>query len=185
MTTVLADSGVLRARLRSAGFTVVEQRQDRPDVVAADFRERAEMASGARVLAWVIAESFPAAIRSGARGFLQEEVPVETLRCAVLTVAAGGVFFGPGLLGTALETTASGLTRREHEILGLLAAGRTTADMARHLGLAPKTIRNHLATIGAKLGLRGRTELAVFARTERATGTPRLSPAGATRSVTW
>ncbi|MFE0021157.1 response regulator transcription factor [Amycolatopsis sp. NPDC059021] len=164
MTTVLADPGVLRTRLRDAGFTVVDQQHDRPDVVLADFRERATVVFGAPVLAWVDAGSLPAAIRSGARGFLEEEVSAGTLRRAVLTVAAGGMFFGPGLLAAAVEATWCGLTEREEEILRLLAAGRSTADLAQHLELAPKTVRNHFAAIGGKLGLRGQAELTAFAR---------------------
>ncbi|MFE0021139.1 response regulator transcription factor [Amycolatopsis sp. NPDC059021] len=163
LTTVLTESKVLRTRLRDAGFTIVAEPGDRPDVVATDFRERAAVRSGAPVLAWVDTGSLPAAIRSGARGFLQGEVSTGTVRRAVLTVAAGGVFFGPDLLTTAVGGTWCGLTGREREILRLLAAGRSTADLARHLVLAPKTVRNHLTRIGGKLGQRGHAELAAFA----------------------
>ncbi|GAA4552430.1 LuxR C-terminal-related transcriptional regulator [Amycolatopsis samaneae] len=164
MTTILTGSGVLRTRLRDAGFTIVDGPGERPDVVAVDFRERAAVPSGAPVLAWVDTESLPAAIRSGARGFLQARVCTGTVRRAVLSVAAGGVFFGPGLLTTAFERSWCGLTAREEEILRLLADGRSTADLARHLMLAPKTVRNHLSTIGGKLGRRGHAELTAFAR---------------------
>jgi DNA-binding NarL/FixJ family response regulator len=152
--------------LRDAGFTVVEERRDQPDVVALDFCEHTAATSGVPVLAWVDPGSVRAAIRWGARGFVAADLSAAALRRAVLTVAAGGVFFGPGLLDAAAETPASRLTEREGHVLGLLAAGKSIADLARHLGLAPKTVRNRLAALGGKLGVRGQAELAAYARRE-------------------
>jgi DNA-binding CsgD family transcriptional regulator len=57
----------------------------------------------------------------------------------------------------------AGLTAREVEVLGLLAAGRSTKDIARLLGLSPHTVERHVENIYAKTGARGRVEAAAFA----------------------
>jgi non-specific serine/threonine protein kinase len=56
-----------------------------------------------------------------------------------------------------------GLSTREAEVLGLLAAGRTNREMAAALGLSPKTVERHLANIYAKIGARNRAEAATYA----------------------
>jgi PAS domain S-box-containing protein len=59
------------------------------------------------------------------------------------------------------------LTNREREILGLLAAGTTTADMARRLFISPTTVRNHVRNILRKLGAHSRLEAVVLAMKHR------------------
>jgi DNA-binding NarL/FixJ family response regulator len=56
------------------------------------------------------------------------------------------------------------LTPREHEILALVAEGRTNADIARQLFISSKTVSVHVSNILAKLGATGRTEAAALAR---------------------
>ena len=56
------------------------------------------------------------------------------------------------------------LTEREHEILDLVARGRSNPEITVHLGLSPKTIRNHVSNIFAKLQVRDRAEAIVRAR---------------------
>ena len=56
------------------------------------------------------------------------------------------------------------LTAREHEVLNLIAAGRSNPDIARTLVLSPKTIRNHVSNIFAKLQVADRAEAIVRAR---------------------
>jgi len=57
------------------------------------------------------------------------------------------------------------LTRREREVLQLVAAGRTNAEIASQLGLRPKTVRNHVSSIMDKMGASSRTQAIVDART--------------------
>jgi predicted ATPase/DNA-binding CsgD family transcriptional regulator len=77
------------------------------------------------------------------------------------------------LLATLIEQAASGpvqpdppavsLTPREVQVVGLLASGASNKDIARALGLRPKTVMHHSVAIYRKLGVRGRTEAAVWA----------------------
>jgi DNA-binding CsgD family transcriptional regulator len=55
------------------------------------------------------------------------------------------------------------LTVREREVLGLLTHGDRTKDLARQLGISPRTMQKHLQRIYAKLGVEGRTAAALFA----------------------
>jgi DNA-binding NarL/FixJ family response regulator len=56
------------------------------------------------------------------------------------------------------------LTAREHEVLDLIAAGRSNADLAATLVLSPKTVRNHVSNIFAKLQVADRAQAIVLAR---------------------
>lgn len=73
------------------------------------------------------------------------------------------------------------LTKREREVLDLLAKGETSLVLAQRIGVRPRTVQKHLQRIYAKLGLKGRTAAAVVAfrfaeQVEReSTGRPRAS----------
>ena len=90
-------------------------------------------------------------------------------------VAAGEAIFGPGVARRLAAYFARPaprtdpvafpeLTEREREILDLVAAGRSNADITAELVLAPKTVRNHVSNIFAKLQVRDRSEAIVRAR---------------------
>jgi DNA-binding NarL/FixJ family response regulator len=117
-------------------------------------------------------ESVFAAVRAGARGYLLKgAVQEQTLR-AVRAVASGEAIFGPavaerlvqyfsGVHGNATIGTAQffpQLTDRELEILSLIARRKSNADIAAHLVLSPKTVRNHVSNILSKLQAADRTE---------------------------
>ncbi len=117
-------------------------------------------------------ESVFAAIRAGARGYLLKgAVQEETLR-AIRAVASGEAIFGPSIaerlmhyFGSTRPMGKSGpaqffpeLTDREYEILALLAQRKSNAEIAVHLVLSPKTVRNHVSNILSKLQVADRTE---------------------------
>ncbi|MEO6207860.1 MAG: response regulator transcription factor [Candidatus Limnocylindrales bacterium] len=115
-----------------------------------------------------------AALRAGARGYLLKGAPrVELLR-AIHGVAAGEALFGPEIarrmmdyFGRPLPTTKPPfpeLTEREREILEGVASGRSNPEIARDLGVAPKTVRNHVSNVFAKLQVRDRAQAIVRAR---------------------
>jgi len=121
-------------------------------------------------------DSIFAAIRAGARGYLLKESGSAELARAVHAVARGEFITSPAVatrISRFFEAAArSGgpweafptLTARERQILDLIAQGRNNAYVARHLVLSPKTVRNHISNIFAKLHVADRAEAIVRAR---------------------
>lgn len=119
-------------------------------------------------------DSVFAAMRAGARGYLIKGASQEEISHAITTVAAGGAVFGPGVARRMLSYFAAPpqatehpfpeLTPREREVLDLIAAGLRNAAIAARLGLAAKTVGNHISTIFAKLQVASRAEAIVRAR---------------------
>jgi DNA-binding NarL/FixJ family response regulator len=160
----------------------------RPDVVVMDLqmpvlngieatRRLAAEAAEVRVLVFTMGEedgTVLAAMRAGARGYLVKGASQEEVARAIATVHAGGLVFGASLalriadlLSGATTPDRSAfpqLTERELEILDLVAAGRNNAQIAATLHLAPKTVRNNMSTILAKLQATDRAEAIIRAR---------------------
>jgi DNA-binding NarL/FixJ family response regulator len=118
-------------------------------------------------------DTFLAAIRAGARGYLLKGSGLKDVCRAIETVRCGGLHFdhqvGNWVLEHLVKPAATGvpfpeLTDRERAVLELVADGRGNAYIARELGLSIKTVRNYLSRIFAKLQLVDRTEAAVRAR---------------------
>ncbi len=117
------------------------------------------------------------ALRAGASGYLTKEASLEELVDAARAVARGEVVIPPRKLGQLLTTlvnqegriddsikTLARLTRRERQVLSLLADGLDKEAIARALAISPQTARTHIQNILAKLGLHSRLEAAAFAR---------------------
>jgi DNA-binding NarL/FixJ family response regulator len=114
------------------------------------------------------------AVRAGARGYLVKGAEQEEIVRAINTVASGGAVFGATLARRIAEFFAAGppaateafpqLSAREREILELLAAGRSNAQIAQALFLSQKTIRNNVSNVFAKLQVADRAEAIVRAR---------------------
>lgn len=115
-----------------------------------------------------------AALRAGARGYVLKGAQRMELFRAIRAVASGEALFGPDIarrlssyLGPVDAPPAPpfpGLTDREREILDLIAAGRSNAEITSRLVVSPKTVRNHVSNIFSKLGVRDRAEAIVIAR---------------------
>lgn len=109
------------------------------------------------------------AIASGARGFLLKDVSLEQLTSAVRTVADGGSVISPAVtervlrgierLGAGFESlpVPEPLTKREIEIVGMMAAGYSNREIAKACFVAEGTVKNHISNILSKLGVRDRT----------------------------
>lgn len=109
-------------------------------------------------------------MRAGARGFLLKDISLERLAEGIRSVAAGATLFRPALTertrasyerSSAASSSApapmhTALTGRETEILALMAAGFNNAEIAAALGPSEGTIKNHVSSILAKLGVRDR-----------------------------
>ncbi|SNQ45791.1 Transcriptional regulatory protein LiaR [Frankia canadensis] len=119
-------------------------------------------------------ETLVAAMRAGARGYLLKGADQEDILQAIRSVARGQVVLGPGVAGRLLDQLAAPgagpaapfpeLTARERQILDLVAAGRNNTAIAAELGVATKTVVNHITAIFAKLRLASRAEAIVRAR---------------------
>ncbi|KRD18927.1 MULTISPECIES: response regulator [unclassified Streptomyces] len=120
------------------------------------------------------------ALRAGASGFLLKDASARQLADGVRVVAAGEALLAPsvtrrlitefsklsdtpGSVRAALQASYGDLTERETEVLVLIAQGLSNAEIAERLVVAESTIKTHVSRILVKLGLRDRTQAAVFA----------------------
>jgi DNA-binding NarL/FixJ family response regulator len=120
-------------------------------------------------------EALAGALRAGASGFLLKGIPADDLQRAVRTVAEGGAWLDPAVIGRVLSTyrtavpgraDAAGLdtlTAREREVLTLIGTGRSNAEIAAELVLGEGTVKTHVNRVFAKLQLRDRAAAIVFA----------------------
>ncbi|MFC4059239.1 response regulator [Planomonospora corallina] len=127
------------------------------------------------------------ALRAGATGYLLKDLPARELAAAVRLAHAGVVQFDPaaaarlaaaltrpapagaadalpGPPGPAAGGTEAALTARELEVLRLVARGATNREIAGRLYLSEGTVKNHISRILGRLGLRDRTQAAIYAR---------------------
>lgn len=102
------------------------------------------------------------ALDAGARGFLLKEAPLDDLARAIKLVAAGGTYVDPALAGLLTGPQAAerlhSLTKREREILRLLADGMRNEQVARRLSISPLTVRTHVKNAMNKLEADTRTQ---------------------------
>ncbi len=118
------------------------------------------------VLVLTMSEEVPvltAAVRAGASGYLVKGSEPEDIERALRSVARGQVVFGEQVAAAVLAQTARrstlasssafpALSGREVEVLDLIAAGRSNAEIAATLVVTPKTAKNHVSNILTKLG---------------------------------
>ena len=108
-------------------------------------------------------------VKAGARGYLLKDVSLEQLTDAIRTVASGGTVIRPAVTERVLRglehirsdfeslSPPDPLTKRELEILRLMAGGYSNKEIAEALGTAEGTVKNHASSILSKLGVRDRT----------------------------
>jgi len=189
LATLLAGGpGTDLAGAATTGTEAVElARETKPDVVVMDLhmpgmngieatRRIVAECPHAAVLVLTMFEddgSVLSALRAGARGYLLKGASAEQIRCAIQAVAGGEIIFGGQLAAriVACFTNAaaspppfSQLTGREHQVLELLAQGRANSAIATRLSLSPKTVRNHVSNILAKLQVTDRAQAIIQAR---------------------
>jgi DNA-binding NarL/FixJ family response regulator len=175
----------------STGREAVEQvRRLSPDVVLMDVRmpdldgigatrELSRVAPAAKVLILTTFEEDDyvfGALRAGASGFLLKRTRPEELIAAVHSIAAGDSLLSPSVTRRVIDRMAqqptpelaahgkvNQLTRREREVLQLIARGLSNREIATALVVEESTIRTHVKRILMKLDLRDRVQAVIFA----------------------
>jgi DNA-binding NarL/FixJ family response regulator len=99
-----------------------------------------------------------AAQRLGGSGFVVKTAPLTELVEAIHCAAAGGSAFG-----YRPDPSAVALTRRERDVVRLVADGRSNDEIGASLGISTKTVEGHLRRLFERLGVQSRTELATRA----------------------
>ena len=123
-------------------------------------------------------ERVRAALEAGASGFLLKDADADEVAVAVRAAHRGELQLDPAIARRLTASLRSGprddgaenLTSREVEVLRLLGAGETNKGIAATLGITERTARTHVSHILAKLGLRSRTQAALWAAREGLAG---------------
>ncbi len=110
------------------------------------------------------------ALQKGAAGYLLKDTPLEELVQAIHLVYKGYTQLAPGIAQKLLshqpappvEPPEHDLTAREWEILTLIANGASNREIAQTLYIAEKTVKNHITSLLSRLGLRDRTQAALW-----------------------
>jgi len=116
------------------------------------------------------------AMKAGASGFMLKDATREQLTGAIRAVCAGETLLAPVITRRLIEDycrgpepgaqaggVPGGLSEREREVVRLIAAGLSNAEIAASLYLSEATIKSHITRILARLGLRDRVQIAVYA----------------------
>ncbi|MET7403848.1 response regulator transcription factor [Dactylosporangium sp. NPDC005572] len=181
------DAFVVVAEATTGVEAVREAQLTEPDVVIMDInmpvmngiestRQLSRAVPGAAVLVLTMFdddETVLSAMRAGARGYLLKGAGQDEVVAAIRSVATGQVVIGPGVAARLLahldapqppDPPFPHLTAREREVLERVAQGEGNGAIAAALGLAPKTVGNHVSAIFAKLRVASRAEAIVRAR---------------------
>ena len=162
----------------------------RPDVVLMDIRMRdlggvaatreiLDRHPSSRVLALTVVSDdadVEAVVRAGACGFLAKDTPLEGIVVAIRAAAQGVAWLSPRAAEVVLahlrrqdaepdfgSVPIEELSPRELAVLRLIARGMENSQIAAELGISPRTAKNHISNILAKLGLPSRVQAAVYA----------------------
>ena len=178
------------ASVSSGEDAINECRSNRPDVILMDIMMKGM--TGIEATRWikdldntikiiivsmeVQRDYVSAAIKAGVDGYLPKDVDKETIILAIRTVHKGERFFNEVIMKLVFEDFYSNekqrqsdkklpheLTKREYEILELIAQGRSTKDLSEALFISAKTVQTHKTNILEKLGLRNTAELIKYA----------------------
>jgi DNA-binding NarL/FixJ family response regulator len=187
--SLLESSGRIEVVAEAAtGLEAIEQTErQRPDVVLMDIRmpdldgieatRRLKRTPVLILTTFGLDEYIIEALRAGAAGFILKDTQVADLIAAVLSVADGDAVLSPAVTRQLLDQVArrlpasvdrrpeqlAELTERELEVLRMLAAGLSNAEIAAALVVSEATTKTHVSNVLQKLGLRDRVQAAIFA----------------------
>lgn len=173
---ILARAGAFRLTAAPSDPTTLIETAEavRPDLMLLDMTpnltygvmvELQRRLPGSRIVVWVRSiskELAYQAIENGIRGVLRKTVPAETVIKCLQMVADGGLWFEESLTDGFLATEAVNLSRREGQLVSLLAQGLKNKEVASILGISDGTVKVYLSRLFRKLGVKDRFELALF-----------------------
>jgi two-component system, NarL family, response regulator LiaR len=167
--------GVEQARRLQPTVILMDLVMPKLDGVAA-MRALREQAPDSRVIvltSFLDDERLLPAIQAGAAGYLLKNVEPRELARAIRAAERGEAIIDPTAAARLVEAIAENsrtvvaeperLTRREREVLELIAAGRSNKRIAFELGISEKTVKTHVGHLLAKLGVTDRTQAALLA----------------------
>ena len=191
LRSLLEEQGVQVIGEAAAGSEALEiVRESAPDVVVMDLnmpgmggieatRQITSTAPLTRVVVLTISDAdgdVMDAILAGACGYLLKDSSIQELMAGIHAAAVGDSLISPHVaskvlqrvratstLSGAAETIRAELSDREIEVLKLIANGKDNADIAGELHISPKTVKNHISHILAKLQIDNRIQAAVYA----------------------
>jgi len=185
-----ADGITVVGEAATGAEAVAQAERLRPDVVLMDVRmpEMDGLEATRRITATTPApkvvmlttfdldEYVYAALRAGASGFLLKDSPRADLIAAVRAAAGGDALLAPSVTRRLIEafarrpaetspspTQLASVTARERDVLMLMARGRTNAEIAAALVVSEATVKTHVGSLLAKLGLRDRVQAVILA----------------------
>jgi DNA-binding NarL/FixJ family response regulator len=187
--TVLEATGAITvvAEAENGEEAIAAAERHKPDVILMDIRmpgidgiEATRRLPRQKVLVLTtfgLDEYIVEALRAGASGFLTKDVPRQELVAAVRAVADGDAVLSPAVTRQLLDRVAGrlpavrdaapegleSLTEREREVLQLIAAGLSNAEIAQALVVAEPTAKTHVSNLLGKLGLRDRVQAVIWA----------------------
>ena len=112
------------------------------------------------------------ALDNGCDGYVLKDSDFNTLKRAIFSVYSGDTYIEPSLMPLlnvslaerdVLKEKVSDLTKRELEVLKMIASGAFNKEIALTLNISERTVKNHVSNIFKKIGVSDRTQAAVFA----------------------